>query len=53
MRDLNAYVSFCRENEMDCDTFLRQGNYSIESGYEMMKNLIDSDEIPTAVVCAK
>lgn len=49
---LNAYVSFCRENEMDCDTFLRQGNYSIESGYEMMKNLIDSDEIPTAVVCA-
>lgn len=47
-----SYVSYCTKHKLDPVKYLKEGNYSIESGYEMMSELINSETLPTAVFAA-
>lgn len=46
------YQKYCKHHELDGDTYLKEGIYSTESGYEMMGELIEEGKIPTAVFAA-
>lgn len=47
-----SYVSYCQKHEMEWEKYLKEGVYSIESGYELMMELIKENNIPTAVFAA-
>ena len=49
---VEAYRKYCKRSGIDGDRFLKSGQYTIESGYEMMKNLIEEGNCPTAVFAA-
>lgn len=46
---IRAYQAYCKAHKMDAGKYLMEGSYSIESGYEMMKELLAKKERPTAV----
>lgn len=46
------YVEYCNKKKLDAITYLKEGEYSIESGYEMMKELLQDKKQPTAVFAA-
>lgn len=46
------YEEYCTKNGLDAFTYLKEGEYSIESGYEMMNELLKGEEIPTAIFAA-
>lgn len=46
------YEEYCQENGLDASTYLIEGEYSVESGYAMMQELIANGKIPTAVFAA-
>lgn len=46
------YEEYCVQNKLDASTYLKEGIYSVESGYEMMNELIREEKIPTAVFAA-
>ena len=37
---------------MDADTYVREGSFTAKSGYDMMMDLLDSSNLPTAVFAA-
>lgn len=49
---VEAYRKYCKGSGIDSDKYLKIGQYTIESGYEMMKDLIDEGNCPTAVFAA-
>ena len=49
---LSAFRRFCEERGLDCRHYERIGSFSIQSGYEMMRDLIASGNPPTAVFAA-
>lgn len=46
------YVEYCNKKKLDSVTYVKEKKYSIESGYEMMKELLDEGKKPTAVFAA-
>ena len=46
------YQKYCKHHQLDGTTFLREGAYSTESGYKMMKELLGAKQVPTAVFAA-
>ena len=49
---IKEYVKYCSEHGLDYDKYLKEGQYSIESGYSMMSEFIQSEDMPTAVFAA-
>ena len=49
---IKEYVKYCSEHGLDYDKYLKEGQYSIESGYSMMSEFIQSKDMPTAVFAA-
>lgn len=47
-----AYWTYCEKHGLDGKKYLKEGEYSVESGYHMMKELIQEEKIPTAVFAA-
>lgn len=47
-----AFVEFCEKNEIDYEKYLLEGKYSMDSGYDMMNQLFERKELPTAVFAA-
>ena len=47
-----AYEHYCKKHKLDSKTFQRKGTFSIESGYQMMKDLLSLETIPTAIFAA-
>ena len=39
---IKEYVKYCSEHGLDYDKYLKEGQYSIESGYSMMSEFIDT-----------
>lgn len=46
------YEEYCAKKGLDGITFLKEGKYSTESGYTMMKELLQEETLPTAVFAA-
>jgi LacI family transcriptional regulator len=47
-----AYVSYMKRNKLDYSNYLCEGSFTTASGYEMMEQLLQQDELPTAVFTA-
>ena len=47
-----AFIKFCEKNEIDYDKYLIEGRYSMESGYQMMNEILEKKQLPTAVFAA-
>ena len=46
------YLKYCSRHHLDGNKYLKEGEYSVESGHEMMSELIQEKNIPTAVFAA-
>lgn len=46
------YEEYCARNGLDAITYLKEEEYSTESGYAMMKQLLQEGKTPTAVFAA-
>lgn len=46
------YLKYCNKHHLDGSQYLKEGIYSVESGYGMMTELIQEKNIPTAVFAA-
>ena len=47
-----AYKKYMEHREMDAETYVREGSFTAKSGYDMMMDLLDSGNLPTAVFAA-
>jgi len=48
-----GYKTALRENDLEIvDEYIRQGDFTIESGYQAMKEILKKEKMPTAVFCA-
>lgn len=47
-----AFIRYCEAHQLNYQPFLKEGRFLIDSGYEMMCELIDSGHLPTAVFAA-
>ena len=47
-----AFIKFCEKNEIDYNKYLIEGRYSMESGYQMMNEILEKKQLPTAVFTA-
>ena len=47
-----AYVAYMKKHKLEYKQFMREGSFSTSSGYEMMKQLLQEGELPTAVFTA-
>ena len=46
------YQKYCKRHHLDGTTFLREGAYTSESGYDLMRDLLGKEQLPTAVFAA-
>jgi len=46
------FISYCERNGLHYQPYLKEGQFQIDSGYNMMCELIDADTLPTAVFAA-
>ncbi|MDE7063132.1 MAG: substrate-binding domain-containing protein, partial [Lachnospiraceae bacterium] len=47
-----AYISYMKKRKLEYKRLLREGSFSTTSGYEMMTQLLQEGELPTAVFTA-
>lgn len=47
-----AYISYMRKKKLEYKPFLIEGSFTSTSGYEMMNELLEKKELPTAVFAA-
>lgn len=47
-----TYISYCKKHNLEPELYRKEGSYSIESGYDMMNELIREKKIPTAIFAA-
>lgn len=47
-----SYISYMKKQKMEYKRWMREGEFSSVSGYNMMKELLEKDELPTAVFAA-
>ena len=47
-----AYKKYMEHREMDAETYVREGSFTAQSGYDMMIDLLDSGNLPTVVFAA-
>lgn len=46
------FIKFCEENHVDYSSWIKEGSYTIESGYNMMNEMINDGQLPEAIFCA-
>lgn len=46
------FRKFCRKHKMIYEPYMLEGTFDVESGYQMMKQLIDGGDLPTAIFAA-
>lgn len=46
------FAKYCKKHKIIYEPYSLEGTFDIESGYRMMKQLIDDDSLPTAVFAA-
>ncbi len=48
----HAFASYMRKHKLEYKAFLREGEFNTASGYQMMKDLLCAEQLPTAVFAA-
>ena len=48
----DTFINFCQEHSIDHKSFIYEGDYSAESGYNMTKQMIADGDLPTAIFSA-
>lgn len=48
----DTFINFCQEHSIDHESFIYEGDYSAESGYNMTKQMIADGDLPTAIFSA-
>lgn len=48
----HAFTSYMKKHKLEYKSFLREGEFSTASGYEMMKDILTEGKLPTAVFAA-
>lgn len=46
------FIDFCKQNNITYEPYLLEGEFSNESGYTMMIDMINQNDLPTAIFCA-
>lgn len=46
------YHLICQQNNIDPNKYLILDKFTVESGYDMMKKMIETKDLPTAIFCA-
>ncbi|MEH2942989.1 LacI family DNA-binding transcriptional regulator [Lachnospiraceae bacterium KK002] len=46
------FTDYCREHGVDCESWILEGSFTIESGYQMMNRLLDQGNLPGAVIAS-
>lgn len=46
------FIDYCRQNNITYKQYLLEGEFTTESGYSMMLDLINQKDLPTAIFCA-
>ncbi len=49
---IECFKKFCAEKNLDCSDYIMEDKFLLSSGYEMMKELIEKDKVPTAIFAA-
>ena len=47
-----AFVRYCQQHQLEYKPYLREDEFSAESGYQMVLDLIEKDALPTAIFAA-
>ena len=47
-----VFIDFCNQNNIIYEPYLLEGEFSNESGYTMMIDMINQGDLPTAIFCA-
>ncbi len=47
-----CFIDYCKANEIVYIPYMKIGEFTSESGYNMMKEMINSKNLPTALFCA-
>ena len=48
----DTFINFCQEHSINHESFIYEGDYSAESGYNMTKQMIADGDLPTAIFSA-
>ena len=48
----DTFINYCQEHSIDHESFIYEGDYSAESGYNMTKQMIADGDLPTAIFSA-
>lgn len=46
------FIEYCRKYNVEYKPYSKKGSFNVESGYNMMMELLESDNLPTAVFAA-
>ena len=47
-----AFIDFCKQNDIVYEQYIFEGEFSNESGYTMMIDMINQGDLPSAIFCA-
>ena len=48
----DTFIRYCKEHDICYETYMYEGRFSVESGYQMMRILLEKETRPTAVFAA-
>lgn len=46
------FIDYCKNNKIEYDSYMASGEFTSESGYDMMSNLIKKKAVPSAIIAA-
>lgn len=46
------FMEYCRKHHIICEPYIAEEEFTVESGYLMMNQLLKSDDLPTAIVAS-
>lgn len=49
---LSSFIQYCEDHQIDYKSYIMEGDYSSESGYVMMCDMINNNDLPDAIFAA-
>ena len=48
----SLFINYCRTHSLDCESYILEDSFTIESGYRMMNRLLDQNTLPSAIIAS-